>query len=172
MLARLPVPAADMATVPVLVNTSGFTQHTLPCAAAPGATVSTPLLVIAGPASWIESRPGPLNSAVPSKVIGSWTSASPAPLNDASPSTVSGEARTSKPWLTLHEKSPATVTSPPDSDASVIVRSCNWVPPGTPVTTVRAGKFTAGMVTLSPFCGTELLAQFAASDQVVPSPPP
>ena len=28
------------------------------------------------------------------------------------------------------------------------------------------------MVTLSPFCGTELLAQFIASDQLVPSPPP
>ena len=52
------MPAADMATVPVLVNTSGFTQHTLPCATAPGATVSTPLLVIAGPASWIDSKPG------------------------------------------------------------------------------------------------------------------
>jgi len=99
-------------------------------------------------------------------------SASPAPLNDASPATVSGEARISKPWLTLHEKLPATVTSPPDSDASVIVRSCNWVPAGMPVTTVRAGKFTAGMVTLSPFDGTELLAQFIPSDQLVPSPPP
>jgi hypothetical protein len=28
------------------------------------------------------------------------------------------------------------------------------------------------MVTLSPFCGTELLAQFIPSDQLVPSPPP
>ncbi len=172
MSSMLPVPAAPMITVPVLRNASGFTQHTEPRTTAPGATVSRPLLVIAGPASSIDSRPGPLNSAVPSKVIGVWTSASPAPLKDASPSTVSGEPRTSKPWLTLHEKLPATVTSPLDSDASVIVRSCNWVPPGTPVTTVRAGNLTAGMVTLSPFCGTELLAQFIASDQLVPSPPP
>jgi hypothetical protein len=109
---------------------------------------------------------------VPSKVIGSWTSAWPAPLNDASPATVSGEARISKPWLTLHEKLPATVTSPPDSEASVIVRSCNWVPVGMPFTTVRAGNLTAGMVTLSPLAGTELLAQFIGSDQLEPSPPP
>jgi hypothetical protein len=65
MLARLPVPAADMVTVPLLRTTSGFTQHTLPRATAPGANVSVPLLVIAGPLSWIDSRPGPLNSAVP-----------------------------------------------------------------------------------------------------------
>ena len=111
-------------------------------------------------------------SVLPSNVIGAWLSRSPAPLNDAFPATVSGEPRISKPWLTLQEKSPATVASPPDSDASVSVRSCNWVPLGMPVTTVRAGKFTAGMVTLSPFCGTDMLCQFWPSDQLVPSPPP
>src|SRR5215472_11695186 len=111
-------------------------------------------------------------SVLPSNVIGSWMSCSPAPPIDAFPSTVSGEPRISKPWLTPQEKSPATVTSPPDSDASVSVRSCSWVPPGMPVTTVRAGNLTAGMVTLSPFCGTEWLAQFMGSPQVEPSPSP
>src|SRR6516162_1672087 len=111
-------------------------------------------------------------SVLPPKVIGAWLSSSPAPLNDASPCTVSGEPRTSKPWLALQEKLPMTVTSPPDSDASVSVRSCSWVPPGMLVTTVRAGNLTAGMVTLSPFCGTEWLAQFMGSPQVEPSPSP
>src|SRR5689334_14389720 len=172
MLASLPVPAEVMATVPVLLNTSGFTQHTLAWTTAFGATVSVPPLLIAGPASWIDSTPGPLISAVPAKVIGCVTSCWPAPPIDASPVTVSGEPRTSKPWLTFQEKVPVTVTSPPDSDASAIVRSCNWVPLGMPLTTVRAGNRTAGMVTLSPFCGTELPAQFMASPQLVPSPPP
>src|SRR5207248_4089956 len=41
-----------------------------------------------------------------------------------------------------------------------------------PATTVRAGNLTAGMVTLSPFCGTDMLAQFMGSLQLEPSPPP
>src|SRR5512142_1794753 len=82
---------AGISMAPLLRNTSGFTQQTLPLTAAPGATVSVPLLVIAGPASWTEIRPGPLNSAVPSKVSGCVTSCSPAPPIDASPATVTGE---------------------------------------------------------------------------------
>ena len=65
------------------------------------------------------ARPGPAMSVLPSNVIGAWLSSSPAPLNDASPATVSGASRVSMLWLALHEKSPITVTSPPDSDASV-----------------------------------------------------
>src|SRR5215467_1832917 len=174
MKPRVAVPdtEAGMLTVPVLTNSSGFTQHTLALTAAPGSTVKVPELSIAVPASWMDSRPGPATSVLPRKVIGSWLSSSPAPLKEASPSTVRGEPRISKPWLTLHEKLPATVTSPPDSDASVSERSCNWVPLGMPDTTVRAGNLTAGTVTLSPFCGTELLAQFMPSPQLVPSPPP
>ena len=111
-------------------------------------------------------------SVLPPNVIGAWLSSSPAPLNDASPATVSGAARVLKLWLTLQEKLPATVTSPPDSDASVSVRSCSCVPPGTPVTEGLACDWVGAIVTLSPLPGTDMLAQFWASVQLVPSPSP
>ncbi len=154
------VPAVDMLTVPVLRNTSGVTQHAPPCIVEPGDSVRVPVLVTAGPESWINSTPGPLISVVPSKVIGSWLSSLPAPLKDASPCTVSGAARVALSWLTLHEKLPATVTLPPDSDELVSVRSCNCIPAGMPVTSGVGSVAVGAMMTLSPFCGTSLLTQF------------
>ena len=174
MKARLAVPDADAgtATVPVLMNLDGVTQHASARITAPGSIVRVPEFVIAGPVSWIDSRPGPAMSVAPSKVIGAWLSCSPRPLNDASPCTVSGTASVLNHWLTLQEKLPITVTSPPDSDVSVSVRSCSWIPPGTPDTTGLVCDGVGAMVTLSPFCGTWWLAQFSGSPQLEPSPSP
>src|SRR5690349_20817541 len=166
------VPAPDRLTVPVLWNTSGFTQHTLPRTDTLGSRVSVPELVIAGPLSWIDSSPGPAMSVVPSNVIGSWLSSSPAPLSEAFPTTVSGAASDSKLKVAVQSKEPSTVTSPPASDESVSVRSCRSVPFGTPVTWGRVCNGVGAIVTLSPFAGTVMLCQFCASPQLLPSPLP
>src|SRR5256714_3857109 len=161
-----------MREVPLFRNMSGFAQHTEPRVTTPGDRVKVPLLVTAGPGSSIDSRPGPVMSAVPSNVSGSWTFCPPAPPIDAAPSTVSGAARVSAPLLTPHMKPPITVTSPPDRDASVSVRSCSSVPPGTPDTCGVGWDAVGAMLTLSPFCGTCMPDQFIGSLQLDPSPDP
>src|SRR5215472_18421711 len=95
------------------------------------------------------------------------------PLIDAPLRAVSAAASVATlPPPTSHGKLPITVTSPPESDALLRVRSWSWVPPGIPVTCGVNWDEVGPMVTLSPFFGTCMVSQLWESPQLVPSPFP